>query len=678
LLSQGIFYKSQSMILSKWFPALGVSVALGLIHGFSIKNLRFDPDYFYHVGISKTYPLWGRRPVFPQAVGIGWDQFFPEKEYLFHWVAAFFYRLAGERAVAWVGFFFAVLTIFLLHAALLRRKSPGEAGLGLCLLLVSSYFLDRFLMLRPHTLAILVVVGSVSALMQFWRWRAFGFGLLFSLSYHAFQVPLALVGCAWIVFSEKKTIFFYLAGLVVGILIHPCFPGPLVMGWQHLQIAWNGLKIAKIAHGQELYPWSTDYFLSQLGIFLALSLGIMMTRLEEKERLEEERLGFMKLLHLLFLGLLFRSPRSLEFYVPLSILSFAHFPLGTLSKKTFLFLGLVLAMQVPSVYAIRERFLPKSFDFMQDALEVARVFPPTQKMVYNCSWDIAPYLYYSRPDLKFLDLLDPSFLRLQSQVLYDYQAHILEGSVVDLASGIRRVFEAKYVFCHLPQVNQLLKRDPRVKILHVSQNEGGVEAFELPDFDEKGDLPEDPFIRSYEGRLIQGFSISEVKQMHPGGMGGDGQKHLETSYWDLKKQFQDKQGLRCLWLKPEFHDQHWGGTFLGWGGGPSVRIWMNGKPYFQSTAESTGMGLMTTLIVLEHPLRKTDEVVLLSCAPEGSPYWGIALSVWNQDRLDAFCKAQKSSWVLDRKDVHIWPRVGLAPRSCVAPVAPLWKIREGK
>ena len=55
-----------------------------------------DPDYYYHVAISRHILENGVPHTLPQVKGIGWDVLFSDKEFLYHQFTTLFYALFGE------------------------------------------------------------------------------------------------------------------------------------------------------------------------------------------------------------------------------------------------------------------------------------------------------------------------------------------------------------------------------------------------------------------------------------------------------------------------------------------------------------------------------------------------------------------------------------------------------
>ncbi len=80
-------------------------IALLILAGIGIANLNLnfaytnDPDRYYHFAISRQMKETGKLYVreIPQIKGIHWDEYFPDKEFLFHQFTGLGYRIGGEN-----------------------------------------------------------------------------------------------------------------------------------------------------------------------------------------------------------------------------------------------------------------------------------------------------------------------------------------------------------------------------------------------------------------------------------------------------------------------------------------------------------------------------------------------------------------------------------------------------
>ena len=93
------------------------------------------------------------------------------------------------------------------------------------------------------------------------------------------------------------------------------------------------------------------------------------------------------------------------------------------------------------------------------------VYAKPDAKVFNCDWKDGAYILYLRPDLKFVDLLDPTFLYMSSKELYSLKNILRSRQGAVGAEGMKEVFKAQYALCPTwegnsfpwPQVSDLSK-----------------------------------------------------------------------------------------------------------------------------------------------------------------------------------------------------------------------------
>ena len=81
------------------------------------------------------------------------------------------------------------------------------------------------------------------------------------------------------------------------------------------------------------------------------------------------------------------------------------------------------------------------------------------KKVFNCQWDAGSYIFYLRPKMRFVDLLDPSLLWYASPEKYTVRQGLISGAYRDPHLVLREVFGADYVLCGSPELNRQMVAD---------------------------------------------------------------------------------------------------------------------------------------------------------------------------------------------------------------------------
>ena len=83
------------------------------------------------------------------------------------------------------------------------------------------------------------------------------------------------------------------------------------------------------------------------------------------------------------------------------------------------------------------------------------------KKVFNCQWDSGAYIFYLRPRMRFVDLLDPALLWRVAPEKYLARVRLINGAYRDPHLVLRQVFKADYVLCGSPALNRQMEADRR-------------------------------------------------------------------------------------------------------------------------------------------------------------------------------------------------------------------------
>jgi hypothetical protein len=141
-------------------------------------------------------------------------------------------------------------------------------------------------------------------------------------------------------------------------------------------------------------------------------------------------------------------------------------------------LAVYVLMQAPAFAGIYSHlFEMRPPNFADESFAALEHLPPHSngKKIYHCEWETGSYILYARPDMRFVDLLDPHFLleadpkkeALRIAMNFGTSA---EGSL-DVYAAIHGTFGAQYVLCSNQRVVDLLSKDPRfVKLYSGNQN----------------------------------------------------------------------------------------------------------------------------------------------------------------------------------------------------------------
>ncbi len=408
--------------------------------------------------------------VLPQVEDLGWGHYFPDKEFLFHALTALAWKIGEAPAVLWLVPLLGIATILCLYLEASRQLRPSMAAV----LVVVGVFgtaglLFRLSLLRPHLLAVFVFVLLLLAVLRDRPRLAAVATALFALTYHAFIVPGFLIAAAWLLRRQpgftRHTWAWCLGGLLLGTLVHPYFPSNLVMGVLHLRLALGLGSVPPPTPGTELYPPTLLQFLQAYGFYPLLLLGVAIAAWLRKPSASAERSGLMLLflLTLVFTVLGTRTLRAMEYAVPCGLLLFAY-ALRVLPVRHALpaMLGVLLLCQG----WLDARFYQQSWSTPEPSPEPAyaallRQIPAgSNAKVFNCEWEAGSYVFYERPDLRFVDLLEPTFLFQASRAKFEARKGLVAGAFADPRAILRGAFHADYVLCAAGPLTRQMQSKP--------------------------------------------------------------------------------------------------------------------------------------------------------------------------------------------------------------------------
>jgi hypothetical protein len=423
-----------------------------------------DPDRYYHLGLSRLVAEHGLLRRVPQVEDLGWGNYFPDKEFLFHVLTGAAHRLGGSMAVLWLVPVLGSAIVLFLYVELSRRLRPLHAAvLAVGIPLGTAAFLFRLTLLRPHLLAILIFCLLLGALLR-GRPRLAGLAAVaFALAYHGFYIVGLVAAVAWLLRNRPGLRGLHawawcLGGLAVGIVVNPYFPSNIGMGLLTLRLALGLDAQPGVAQGLEMVAFSWKRLALSYG-FLPASL--IATAIAMRVRRPEvgpatTQVWFLFLVTAAFTVLGIKTPRAMEYAVPACILL-----VGTagwlLAWRPWLplLLGLLVATQGYVAWIQHEDNwrAPNYGAYAEYARLLTHVPAGTGRdKVFNCEWDAGAFILYARPDLRFVDLLDPTLLRAADPDKYWARQGLIRGAFDDPRMILRDVFHADFVLCGEPKL----------------------------------------------------------------------------------------------------------------------------------------------------------------------------------------------------------------------------------
>jgi hypothetical protein len=423
-----------------------------------------DPDRYYHLGLSRLISHQGLLRTLPQAEDLGWGRYFPDKEFLFHVLTGTADWINGSMGVLLLVPLLGIGIAACLYTEICRVVRPFAAAvLAAAVPLLTVRFLFRLTLLRPHMLAVLFFCLLLLAVLRKRPKLAALAAAGFALSYHAFYIVVLVACVAWL-FRRKfgpdggNCWLWTLAGLVVGIVVNPYFPANIVMSWLHLQLALGinpppgaDTPMEMASHGWKGFLLIYGFVPASL---IAAALAMKFRPVGDRPKIagletagsETAGFWFLFVLTLLLTVLAIKSDRAMEYGVPAGILMVGYCARVTGFRWWIPFnLVLLLACQgyVARIFYLENWNAPPKANFDLYAAAISTLpADAAGKKVFNCEWWSGAYLLHERPDVRFVDVLDPAFLWRASPEKYLAQLGLSKGAFPDPHAILRDAFKA--------------------------------------------------------------------------------------------------------------------------------------------------------------------------------------------------------------------------------------------
>ncbi|HST22687.1 MAG TPA: hypothetical protein VLR90_16305, partial [Blastocatellia bacterium] len=297
-----------------------------------------------------------------------------------------------------------------------------------------------------------------------WKWLAV-LTFVFVWSYNAFplMIPLVLFGAVAHFITEKKIEYKSAlavgAGIIAGHVINPYFPNNILFIRDHIIPKLFATEY-QITVGTEWYPFNS-WALATMSLvaILCYAGGILLTdRAEWKQ--DKARL-FWFLVSTMYLILLFKSRRFVEYFPPASVMFFAFSARERLKNFDWTLAFGKRARAVAAVcisivfwFAAYSTITSARKDIASEPATVAykggaqwlAANTPAGSTVFHTDWDDFPKLFFYNTHNTYILGLDPDFMRLKNAPLYYKYEDVTQGRVRDIEDTIREEFGCEYVF----------------------------------------------------------------------------------------------------------------------------------------------------------------------------------------------------------------------------------------
>lgn len=414
-------------------------------------------DGYFHIRYSALLREAGWRgfpPDFPwlPLTVLAPDRYF-DHHMLFHvWLAPFtaFDLVLGAKVASALG---AAAAFLAAYAFLVRWGVRRAEWWTVALLAAAPGFLYRMEMPRVQAWSVVFLLVALALLLRRRDPWLLPLAWLYTWMYDAFPLLLALCACAtladWLLERRARwqPVIHAAAGVAGALLVNPYLPHNFrFIAHHYLAKLWMSEAIPV---GAEWYPLPIAEWLGWGGL-LALLAGLAALLHQRRRDLDRERLIAL-LAGILFLCLLWRSSRFVEYFVPFATLALALClhrrvdhrvrRLG-LRQRRFAAYGIVLWLCVSTGIAVVQLRGRPSADRYAGAAQWFATHVEAAGIVFNTDWDAFPLLYFHDTAHRYVVGLDPSYLAERDLELYRLWRGIVEGTVPHPAAEMRERFGA--------------------------------------------------------------------------------------------------------------------------------------------------------------------------------------------------------------------------------------------
>jgi hypothetical protein len=421
-----------------------IALVIPLLMLTALRESAFDAensvDSYYHVQIADMGPSVYLSKTFPWTTVSVWKEHFSDKELLYHIFLSGirkYQKLINLPMTPPFNFPAVFFTGMMLAAFVFTAnyfKVRNIIYYSLILIFISPFFTDRILMLRPHVLAITIMLLACPLIHSVKSYKDLGkvfiFAFFTSWAYsnpHFILLPVtafALIKIRHRTYLAPAIIITAVAGLAAGLTVHPQFPNSfLIWKIQCFDVIMNIFTPSSYAVSAELARPSILWLICNSSAFIFTIYGFYIYRKTEKKSIPLSSpytaLGicaFLTTASVLF------SMRAMEYALPFSLIflgavKFHHKSLSEHEKaepvKNYSFLLKILVIALALFFmiyegeVIRKRAVIAPLDSFSEFINSSEI--PHQTVIANIVWSDFPLLFYSAPQFKYISGMEPMF-----------------------------------------------------------------------------------------------------------------------------------------------------------------------------------------------------------------------------------------------------------------------------
>jgi hypothetical protein len=426
---------------------------------------------------------------------------YADHHFLFHLLQIpFLWFFAPVTAAKVAAVVYSTLAIFSVYWMLFRYGVRHQLVWLVAIMTCGNAFFYRMNMAKAPPLTIIISVLGIHLLFQ--RKYVWLLPLMFAFVWTYSLFPLlwlaAIIWTVIIAWNERKfewrPLAYTTAGMVLGNVINPYFPNNIYLFVEHFTEKFKVGGDFAVVVGGEWYPYYGNELLMNFPIALLAMLVGYILFVPRRGKLPEKAAFFLTFTTIL-LAAQFRSKRFAEYFPPFAILFAAFSSLAfTESKAAETSADVTREFAAPKSTQRQEWFTAarqasvwivgialcifwvynliglhswgfdepgmidnitsnEPADKYRRAMEWATGLDetgaeniPKGEMIFNCTWDDFPKLFFFDTKHTYVYGLDPNYLYSAHPDLYKLLKDLTEGKTDDPAPKIRDGFGANYIF----------------------------------------------------------------------------------------------------------------------------------------------------------------------------------------------------------------------------------------
>jgi len=466
-----------------------------------------DPDSFYHIQITWQMLQHGLFYQFPWLYYTDLAQHFTDQHLLYHLLLAPWLAMVGPMVGAKIFQVIMLVSLTLFFHRWLRHWQIPHAGLALVVLFAVTPFCIRMNLVKASVIAVLCCYAILWCILEKRLLWAAALTLVYTWIHAGFVLAIVCAGAVWLAdclvltiqqrhlrLANPKAIGVVIAMCIIGVVVSPYFPYNLSFLWQQLvQIGILNYS-STIEVGAEWYYFPITELVAVESIVLIGVVSSIAVSLWQWRKFSVDRTYLTLVILSVGFGIItMRSRRYVEYLTPALWLWACYVLLPYLQSKpwqelrsklkvelgwlyTFLVVYFTLALPI----GIVQSYLSTYWSLHDDAKPITQFAAASQyivqhtqpgEIVFTGQWDQFPLLYFQNQTNYYIVGLDPTFMYLHNQELFQNWLDISSGKTkTDTAKNIVTIFHAHYVVIdprsdRTKLLDAYLQRDDKVELV---------------------------------------------------------------------------------------------------------------------------------------------------------------------------------------------------------------------